>query len=46
MTEVYRQTKLGDSLVTALEDMLDAGKIDPDLAMKVLSQVNVRPTVV
>ena len=38
-TEVYRRTKLGDSLVTALEDLLDARKIDPDLAVKVLSEV-------
>ncbi|KAL3153353.1 hypothetical protein ABBQ38_011694 [Trebouxia sp. C0009 RCD-2024] len=39
-TEVYRQTKLGDSLVSALEDLLDNGKITPDLAIKVLSEVS------
>ena len=42
-TEVYRQTKLGDSLVAALEDLLDAGKIDADLALKVLSEVSIVP---
>ena len=39
--ELYRQTKLGDSLVSALEDLLDSGKITPDLAIKVLSEVNI-----
>lgn len=38
--ELYRQTKLGDSLVSALEDLLDSQKITPDLAIKVLSEVN------
>ena len=42
-TELYRQTKLGDSLVAALEDLLDAGKIDADLALKVLSEVGIVP---
>ena len=37
--EIYRQTKLGDSLVAALEDLLDNGKITPELAIKVLSEV-------
>lgn len=36
--EIYRQTKLGDSLVAALEDLLDNGKITPELAIKVLSE--------
>lgn len=40
-TEIYRKTKLGDSLVAALEDLLDARKIDPDLAIKVLSEVSI-----
>ena len=40
-TEVYRQTKLGDALVSALEDLLDSGKITPDLAIKVLSEVSI-----
>ena len=39
-TEVYRKTKLGDSLVAALEDLMDAEKIDGDLAIKVLSEVS------
>ena len=40
-TEIYRQTKLGDSLVSALEDLLEKEKITPDLAIKVLSEVSV-----
>ena len=40
-TELYRQTKLGDALVSALEDLLDNEKITPDLAIKVLSEVSV-----
>ncbi len=38
-TEIYRQTKLGDALVSALEELLDNEKITPDLAIKVLSEV-------
>lgn len=38
--EVYRKTKLGDSLVAALEDLMDAEKIDAELAVKVLSEVS------
>lgn len=38
-TELYRQTKLGDSLVSALEDLLDNDKITGELAIKVLSEV-------
>ena len=44
--ELYRQTKLGDSLVSALETLLDSGKITPDLAIKVLSEVNSRAVLV
>lgn len=40
-TEIYRRTKLGDSLVAALEDLLDAEKIDGDLAIKVMSEVSI-----
>lgn len=45
-TEVYRQTKLGDALVSALEDLLDSSKMTPELAIKVLSEVSVALTVV
>ena len=44
-TEVYRQTKLGDALVSALEDLLDSSKMTPELAIKVLSEVSVALTV-
>ena len=39
-TELYRQTKFGDSLVSALEELVDSDKIAPDLAIKVLSEVS------
>ena len=38
-TELYRRTKLGDSLVSALEDLLDKNKLTTELAIKVLSEV-------
>ena len=37
--EIYRQTKLGDSLVSALEVLVESDKITPELAIKVLSEV-------
>lgn len=37
--EIYRQTKLGDSLVSALEVLVESDKITADLAIKVLSEV-------
>ena len=44
-TEIYRQTKLGDALVSALEELLENEKITPDLAIKVLSEVRIlQPT--
>ncbi|KAL0030369.1 hypothetical protein WJX77_012458 [Trebouxia sp. C0004] len=36
--EIYRQTKLGDSLVSALEVLVESDKITADLAIKVLSE--------
>lgn len=37
--EIYRQTKLGDSLVSALEVLVESEKITAELAIKVLSEV-------
>lgn len=37
--EIYRQTKLGDSLVSALEVLVESDKITAELAIKVLSEV-------
>ncbi|KAA6428693.1 MAG: transcription initiation factor IIA gamma chain [Trebouxia sp. A1-2] len=36
--EIYRQTKLGDSLVSALEVLVESDKITAELAIKVLSE--------
>lgn len=37
-TQLYRESKLGDTLVDALEDLINAGKITPTLAMRILDQ--------
>ena len=37
--QLYRQSKLGDCLVEALDDLINADKITPPLAMKVLGEV-------
>ncbi len=36
--QLYRQSKLGDCLVEALDDLINAGKLNPDLAMRVLTE--------
>lgn len=36
---LYRQSKLGDSLVEALDQLVDEGKIPGELALKVMQQV-------
>lgn len=36
--ELYRQTKIGESLVEALDELVSEEKIPPDMAMKVLEQ--------
>ena len=36
---LYRQTALGDALVESLDALITAGKIAPDLALKVLAEV-------
>lgn len=38
MSSIYRQSKLGDSLVEALDVMIKDEKITPDLAFKVLGE--------
>lgn len=38
MSSIYRQCKLGDSLVEALDVLIKDGKITPELAYKVLSE--------
>lgn len=38
MSSIYRQSKLGDSLVEALDVMITQEKITPDLAYKVLGE--------
>lgn len=37
-TQLYRESKLGDSLVDALDDLITAEKITPTLAMRILDQ--------
>ena len=37
-TQLYRQSKLGDCLVEALIDLINARKLNPDLAIRVLSE--------
>lgn len=37
-TQLYRESKLGDSLVDALDDLITDGKITPTLAMRILDQ--------
>ncbi|KAK9839637.1 hypothetical protein WJX81_002206 [Elliptochloris bilobata] len=37
-TQLYRQSRLGDSLVEALDVLVEAEKITPELAMKVLAE--------
>ena len=39
--QLYRQSKLGDCLVEALDDLINAGKLNPDLAIRVLSEYDV-----
>lgn len=39
-SSIYRQSKLGDSLVEALDVLIKDGKVTPDLAYKVLSEVS------
>ena len=39
MSAIYRGGKLGDSLVEALDVLVTEGKIDGDLAQKVLESV-------
>ena len=39
-SEIYRQGKLGDCLVEALDELIKNEKISPDLAYKVLSEVS------
>ena len=36
--QLYRQSKLGDCLVEALDDLINAGKLNPELAMRVLTE--------
>mmetsp|Transcript_34399 Transcript_34399/g.96993 ORF Transcript_34399/g.96993 Transcript_34399/m.96993 type:complete len:111 (+) Transcript_34399:27-359(+) len=36
--EGYRQTKLGDSLVSALEELMQQGRLDPEQAMVFLTE--------
>lgn len=36
--ELYRQTKIGESLVEALDELVSEEKLPPDMAMKVLEQ--------
>lgn len=43
--QLYRQSKLGDSLVEALDQLVTEGKITPDLALKVLAEVRLSPAV-
>jgi hypothetical protein len=42
-THLYRESKLGDSLVEALDILVDEGKIPPQLALRILAEV--RPPV-
>lgn len=37
--QVYRQSKLGDCLVEALDELITNEKITPPLAMKILAEV-------
>ena len=37
--QVYRQSKLGDCLVEALDELITNEKITPALAMKILAEV-------
>lgn len=36
--ELYRQTKIGESLVEALDELVSEDKLPPEMAMKVLEQ--------
>lgn len=36
---LYRQSRLGDALVESLDELVKAGKMPPDLALKVLGEV-------
>lgn len=36
---LYRQSRLGDALVEALDELVKGGKLPPDLALKVLGEV-------
>jgi hypothetical protein len=38
-THIYRQSKLGDSLVEALDTLVEEGKIPGPLALRVLQEV-------
>jgi hypothetical protein len=44
-SSIYRQSKLGDSLVEALDVMIKDEKITPDLAYKVLGEVKPPPSI-
>ncbi len=38
-TELYRKTAIGEALVDALDDLISADKIPPELALKVVEEV-------
>ena len=38
MSSLYRHGRFGDCLVEALDDLMRAGKITPDLAFRVLAE--------
>lgn len=38
---LYRQSKLGQSLVDALDQLVEEGKLPPQLALRVLDEVRV-----
>lgn len=42
-THLYRESKLGDSLVEALDILVDEGKIPGQLALRILAEVRHNP---
>ena len=38
--ELYRRTSIGIALTDALDELVSSGQVDPQLALKVLANVN------
>ena len=36
--EGYRRTKIGDALISALEEMMEEGRLNPEQAMVILGE--------